>query len=141
MLKSWATIASYAIGTIAVFVTAFTYWSNSRRERAKWAAHLYEKFYEDGRYKDIREKLDSSPNHPAVVELVTKERSAFTDYLNFFELVAFLARAKQITGSDVLSLFQYYLDCLRRHRAVMEYIGTQTKGFEQLKDFLNETAF
>ncbi len=45
----------------------------------------------------------------------------FTDYLNFFEMVTFLADTGQLSKKDLLRLFRYYLLCLKRHRVVMNY--------------------
>ena len=126
-------------GGIAAFAAAWTYWSNSKRERAKWAVQLYDKFYESDRYKKMRDELDCAPDEDAVQEHVRLESAAFTDYLNFFELVTFLAETTQISKKDVLRLFQYYLHCLKRHRAVMNYLNDKDKGFEQLRGFLNKT--
>ena len=62
----------------------------------------------------------------------------FTDYLNFFELVAVLADNKQLSNDDVLDFFDYYLRCLRRHPAVMAYIDKQANGFQHLSGFLSK---
>ncbi|HTD54090.1 MAG TPA: hypothetical protein VK670_01815 [Silvibacterium sp.] len=137
--SSVVTALGFMGGTITLCVGVLTYRRNSRAERAKWAGQLFEKFYEADRYKKIRQKLDCGADDPAVAELVAQEGSGFTDYLNFFELVTFLARSEQLSRSDVLSLFKYYLDCLRQHPTVMKYVRDKSKGFEQLRDFLNET--
>jgi hypothetical protein len=71
--------------------------------------------------------------------LVKEELSTFTDYLNFFELVAFLADTKQLGEKDVMSLFNYYLKCLKRHTAVRDYLSDSRNGFEHLTGFLDKT--
>lgn len=124
---------------IAAVAALWTYRSNSRRERAKWAVQLYDKFYETDHYKPIREKLDCAPDAAAdVVQLVTQESAEFTDYLNFFEMVSYLAKSRQLSKDDVLSLFQYYLQCLKRHDSVINYLENKDKGFEQLSGFLKD---
>jgi hypothetical protein len=70
---------------------------------------------------------------------VESESDDFTDYLNFFELVTFLAKTKQLSESDVLSLFHYYLRCLKGQKAVMKYLNNQKNGFEHLSGFLKRT--
>ncbi|HUY81395.1 MAG TPA: hypothetical protein VMU92_06695 [Acidobacteriaceae bacterium] len=129
----------YCVAIIAAIVALWTYRSNSRRERAKWAVQLYDKFYETDHYKPIREKLDCGPDTAAdVVQLATQESPEFTDYLNFFEMVSYLAKSKQLSKNDVLSLFQYYLQCLKKHDAVMTYLNNKENGFEQLRKFLRD---
>ena len=82
-----------AIGTMVAALTAvFVYLRNSKLERAKWALSLYEKFYERQELKKIRDILDNDTDHADVSSLVIKCSADFTDYLNFFEFVAFLEK-------------------------------------------------
>lgn len=141
-LKDWKAIAelvSFVVGAVAAIIAVMTYRSNAKRERAKWVAQLYEKFYEGDRYKNMREKLDDAQNAEEIEALVNKESAEFTDYLNFFELVTFLAKTDQLLESDVLLLFRYYLRCLKDQKAVMKYLNNQKNGFEQLSGFLKTT--
>jgi len=96
-----AKIFSYVGPTIAAFWAVYVYWSGARRERAKWAESLYSRFFENKELKEIREALDCDPGNPEVATLVTKESPEFTDYLNFFELVAYLEESKQLKARDV----------------------------------------
>ena len=137
--KTVAEIVSGIVGPVAAIIAVKTYRNNSQRERAKWAVQLHEKFYEDDRYKNIRELLDSDGNTPEVRKLVEEEAADFTDYLNFFELVSFLVETKQLSKADVLSLFHYYLRCLQLHSVVMKYLNKRDKGFEQLSEFFRTT--
>ena len=128
----------YLAATIAALGAFLTYWNNSQRERAKWAAQLYEKFYETYYYKPIRKVLDCTPNSTEVIELVAEESDEFTDYLNFFEMVCFLAAKRQVLKKDVSTLFGYYLCCLKKHEAVMRYLNNKDNSFEQLSGFLKD---
>ncbi len=140
-LKAVLQLASYVVAIFAAIVALQTYLANSRRERAKWAVQLFEKFYESDHYKEVREKLDSTADQPPVKELVKQEGAEFTDYMNFFELVAYLAATKQLSSSDVMTLFEYYLRTMKRHRSVMDYLNRREKGFERLSTLLNSTDF
>ena len=142
LLQWWQSIAQPTYYTVGVFAAIFavrTYRKNSKLERARWAVQLYEKFYEAHQYTKVRDTLDCDADVESVQELVSQEESEFTDYLNFFELVAFLAYTHQLSRDDVLRLFQYYMSCLKRHSVVMKYINDRTKGFEQLRSFLATT--
>ncbi len=138
----WKDVIS-AIGTIAtvfaVVWAAFVYSKNSRLERAKWLASLYEKFYEKGHLKAIRDKLDCDDEVSFDISKLIREESAdFTDYLNFFEFVAFLKSSKQLKYEEVEQLFGYYLSCLNRRKDVRQYIGE--KDYELLNELLKEFA-
>lgn len=85
------------------------------------------RFFEKSELKQVRDTLDCEADEEAVNALVTAEGAVWTDYLNFFELVAYLQESKQVAAQDVIALFEYYIGCLKRHRAVVMYIEDQAK--------------
>ena len=129
------TISAVGTVTAAVFA-AVVYKRNSTFERAKWASSLYEKFYEGATLKQIRDRLDCIKDLDCVNEIVIREEPAFTDYLNFFEFIAFLRSSKQLKDSEIDVLFGYYLDCLNRHDRVKTYISNPENGYEGLAKLL-----
>ncbi|HEY0379831.1 MAG TPA: hypothetical protein VGC87_23140 [Pyrinomonadaceae bacterium] len=121
------------IGTlVAAFLAVFTFRRNARLDRARWALSLYEKFYEKQELKKIRDVLDCESDTEQVNKLVLEGKSDFTDYLNFFEFVAFLQHNKQLQNREVEDLFGYYLDCLKGHERVRKYI--KKEGYEKLDE-------
>jgi hypothetical protein len=130
-----ATIA--ALGALATAIFAyFTFRRNARLERARWALSLYEKFYERKELKDIRETLDCESDVEQVIELILEEKADFTDYLNFFEFIAFLKHNKQLRDEEVEDLFGYYLRCLKRHERIRKYIRDQ--DYQKLDQLLEK---
>jgi len=128
-----------SLGTLAAAFTAlWVYRKNSRLERARWAWDLYKSFYQEKDLKEVRDQLDCSAGSQTVTELVTEEGSQFTNYLNFFEYIAFLKNAKQLKDSEVHDLFGYYLNCLKRHDSVRAYIVRPENGYEGLVKLLDE---
>jgi len=126
-----------ALGAVVAAVfAAFVYQRNSALERAKWASSLYDKFYEGTTLKLVRDKLDCPKDNDYVNETVIREEPAFTDYLNFFEFIAFLNSSKQLKNSEIEALFGYYLDCLNRHDRVRQYISNRENGYEGLDKLL-----
>lgn len=126
-----------AVGTaLAAGFAACVYRRNSALERAKWASTLYEKFYEATTLKQMRDRLDCLNDVDSVNEIVIREEPAFTDYLNFFEFIAFLKKSKQLKDSEIEVLFGYYLDCLNRHDRVKQYISNPDNGYEGLANLL-----
>ena len=130
-----ATISATGTALAAGFA-AFVYRRNSALERAKWASSLYEKFYEATTLKQMRDRLDCLNELNSVNEIVIREEPAFTDYLNFFEFIAFLKTSKQLKDSEIEALFGYYLDCLNRHDRVRQYISNPENGYEGLMSLL-----
>lgn len=137
-----AAILTAAITLVVVSISAFyavrTYRKNATLEHAKWLFSLYEKFYEKEHLKDIRNKLDCKETTKEVENFVKNEPFEFTDYLNFFEFVAFLKKSDQITFNEIDDLFGYYLNCISRHKSVRNYL--KPNGYELLNDLLNEMA-
>ena len=126
-----------AVGTaLAAGFAAFVYSRNSTLERAKWASSLYDKFYQATTLKQMRDRLDCLNDSDSVNEIVIREEPSFTDYLNFFEFIAFLKASKQLKDSEIEALFGYYLDCLNRHDRVKQYISNPENGYEGLADLL-----
>jgi hypothetical protein len=130
-------ILSSVAGIVAAFWALWVYGNNSRRERARWAESLYTRFYEKAELKTVRDQLDCAAGDATVARLVTEEIPALTDYLNFFEFVAYLQSSKQLSETDAQALFGYYLDCLRRHKDVVGYIRNKDKGFAYLSRIMS----
>ena len=127
----------YLMAAVGAFVAVLTYRRNSAVERARWLASLYSKFYEAPDLKRIRTALDEGlPNASPVQDLVRTEDSDFTDYLNFFEFVAYLKARGQLSKRDVAALFDYYLRLLSKHEDVRKYILDDRKGYGYLKKLL-----
>ena len=121
----------------SVAIGVLTYWRNSQLERARWLASLYTKFYEALDLKMIRETLDcSAPNSPEVLKLVEEQDARFTDYLNFFEFMAYLKACGQLSKKDVAALFDYYLRVLSKHEGVRKYVLDDRNGYGYLKRLL-----
>jgi hypothetical protein len=132
-----AQIVSSLVAAGSALGAVFVYWRKARGERARWAENLYSRFFEKQELKEIRNILDCDPGTPEVAALVTNESPQWTDYLNFFELVAYLEESRQLKARDVKALFEYYLGCLKKHQPVMNYIVDESNGFEHLRKFLS----
>jgi hypothetical protein len=127
----------YWMAAAGVLVAARTYRKNSVLERARWLANLYSKFYEAPDLKNIRRTLDECPpNDPEIQKIVADEREDFTDYLNFFEFMAYLRHRSQLSERDVAALFDYYLRNLSKHESVRKYVEKDRNGFGFLKELL-----
>jgi len=125
------------IGGLAVLLGLLQYRSNSRLERARWLASLYDKFYEKVHLKRVREVLDSKA--VALQEIKQKVSDAeLSDYLNFFEFVAVLKKSGQLKQEEVEDLFGYYLGRLSDKPEIRDYIVRN--GYELLDVLLRDRA-
>ncbi len=122
-------------------------WADRRKndlEKAKWLSQLFQSFYEKDTYKGMRRKFDFG-NMDDVLGLIRKDSGTapvfheeeqilfdqFTDYLNFFELVAYLSKLEQLDSEDIKAVFAYYLGRLVKIDTTTEirtYIETNGYG-------------
>ncbi len=136
-LAAYAQTIYYFLAAGAAIIAVFTYYKNSALERARWLSSLYSKFYEAPDLKRIRKCLDENlPNADEITELVRTEDPDFTDYLNFFEFMAYLEDRRQLSSRDVAALFDYYLRVLSKHKEVREYVLEDRNGYGYLKKLL-----
>jgi hypothetical protein len=137
-VRTFIQSGSSVAGIIAVFWALWVYHNNSRRERARWTESLYARFYERTELKAVREMLDCKSGSAEVSSLVAEEPAALTDYLNFFEFMAYLEKSRQLSKADMKALFDYYLKCLSRHKELSAYIQDPQDGFENLRRILSD---
>ena len=130
----------YFAAVIAAVFSVLQYWSNSRREKARWLLDLYQRFYQDPMRK-VREALDWAKadfcNEPLKEENST-QLANLDDYLNFFEFVAYLEKLGQISKEDIRHLFQYFLEDLGKE-PVSSYISRY--GYENLYNLLGTLGY
>jgi hypothetical protein len=143
-------ISSVVIPAIALIITAIggwiticTYKKNSNIRRAEWLYSLFEKFFCQANYAEIRQLLDYD-NKEQIIRLqkaVKMHSDAFLeekliDYLNFFEFIASLWRLKQLSLKEIRMMFDYYIRRLGDYDFIMEYLNQE--GFEGLVDLIKE---
>ena len=143
------------LGTLAVAALALWARQNYRRqvnlEQMRWLQQLYDSFYNSDRYRAVRQAVDfdeldqtlellrrgdADPHQLSLPERTQLDQ--FTDYLNFFEWVAFLEKEGQLTFEQLDTMFKYYLIRLLqvdKNRQLRKYI--QDKGYEQLDRLLD----
>jgi hypothetical protein len=120
-------------------------------EQMRWLQQLYDSFYNGERYKEVRQVIDfdelgqtmellrrgdADPHQLSLPERAKLDQ--FTDYLNFFEWLAYLEDEKQLTFRQLDTMFGYYLTRLSqvdRNRQLRQYI--RDNGYEQLHRLLD----
>jgi len=149
-LQGWGTLALAFAAFYGATQAVREYKSRSETERAKWLSDLFHRFYEENRYAITRQKIDFEDIED-MLGLIEKDKNpgadfslqernlfdALTDYLNFFEYIAYLRAQEQLTDDDIDAMFDYYLrrfDEIQRSKELRQYI--KDSGFENLSKLL-----
>ena len=138
-------IPSAAVLTAAVGggITIYIYYKNSKLEKAKWLYSLFEKFFYEDKYDEIRQLLDYD-RKDKIEELKTVIKShsqedleeKLVDYLNFFEFISSLKKMNQLSLSEIQMMFDYYIRRLGDYDFLMEYLDEES--FNGLKELVIE---
>jgi gamma-glutamylcyclotransferase (GGCT)/AIG2-like uncharacterized protein YtfP len=144
-LLEWLRINKDAVQALATVLASLSflygimkYRGTVQLKRAEWLHKLFLSFYEQTRYRQIRELLDGRQRNPGetALQAVTRlhKESELDDYLNFFEFLAGLQTLGQMRKKDVLILFEYWIQRLRCDPDIAEYI--RRFGYENLSKLL-----
>ncbi len=79
---------------------------------------------------------DSPVEEAELAAKVADEDPEFTDFLNFFELVAYLTAIRTLSRGDAEALLGYYFELLQQKPLVSAYIEMKAKSFENLRTYL-----
>ncbi len=126
------------IGAVAAAFGLYNYIKNVQTKRAEFIYKLHTDFFVSQTYKEVRSILDSDDESSGEERerYIAEEPEEFTDFLNFFELVAYLQKRGDLSTKDVEALLGYYLSLLSDHKPIRRYIGNQANGFEELNRLL-----
>jgi hypothetical protein len=129
---------AWVAAIVAMIVAVVNYRSQTRLKQAEWLKSLFEKFFENSTYKEVRVWLDYGTLHErltvndAVLRQANEEK--FTDFLNFFEFIGVLYSRKHLSFDQVYDVFDYYLKKLAADTCCREWIDQYS--FEKLKALL-----
>lgn len=135
-------ILAYCAAIFGIIFTAITYRNNNRIKRGEWLKSLFEKFFENGTFSEVRQVIEyeriSSFLELDAKKMATNQKNEelLVNYLNFFEFVSVLVKNKHVTGDEVIDLFEYYLAAIRKNDFIVQYISQF--GFKNLYKLLNE---
>jgi hypothetical protein len=136
----------------ATFHGTQEYRARTDSDRLKWLSQLQVEFFESKIFLLIRQKIDYDEMDD-IFALIQRDRlpdaqfgqsekelfDKFTDYLNFFEFIAYVRFEKQMLKKDVAALFDYYLRRLGEiHRAAELLSYLKENNFENLHKLLVE---
>jgi hypothetical protein len=125
-------------GVVGIFIALLNYRNQVRIKRAELAKSLYEKFFENNIYKEVRVWLDYGHLHARLTAEDEQQREIneekFTDFLNFFEFISVLYTSRQLTFKLVYEVFDYYLKKIKTDADCKDWI--ERYSFEKLKILL-----
>jgi len=141
VLLEWGAKLVAGLGAVlAVTVAVINYRAQTRLKQAEWLKSLFEKFFENSTYKEVRVWLDYGHLHArlSVEDAGAREinEEKFTDFLNFFEFIGVLYWRKHLTLEQVYNVFGYYLMKIKQDADCQEWIGQYS--FEKLKVLLDQ---
>ena len=135
------TLAPYVAIAVAAVSAAYAikaYAQNTKTKTGEFLTALHQSFFVEPTYKKIRDTLDQTAKPELARALVSEESSDFTDFLNFFELAAYMRKRGNLSSEDVEALLGYYLQILKTNTVVYGYICAEKNGFEHLKKLLTD---
>jgi hypothetical protein len=141
VLVEWLVKLVAGIGALtAVLIGVVNYRAQTRLKQAEWLKSLFEKFFENSTYKEVRIWLDYGYLHDrlTVGEISLREvnEEKFTNFLNFFEFIGVLYSRKHLTIEQVSDVFDYYLRKIKSDADCQLWINQYS--FEKLKLLLGQ---
>jgi hypothetical protein len=131
------------ISAVVALLSAVVAWSavrvTQRSKAADFLFTLHQRFFEEEIYSEFRDLLDDREAHSHVEAAVAAESNPLIAFLNFFEFAAYLVKRKVLEKSDVLALFGYYLQLIKRTPAITKYTAKKDKSFSHLNTMLDWT--
>ena len=132
-------IISYILSGVGIIIAGVSYSNDRKIKRAEWLKSLFEKFYENDFYKDVRKWIDFEElsKELSIDDDHTKEEK-LGDFLNFFEFIATLESENQIRLIEIMKLFSYYLILIKKSEICKEYIiRYKFRNLQKLLDKIN----
>src|SRR5579863_1331097 len=127
-------------GVIGIFIALLNYRNQVRIKRDELVKSLYEKFFENNSYKEVRVWLDYGHLHARLTvedgQQLEINEEKFTDFLNFFEFIGVLYTSRQLTFKLVSEVFDYYLRKIKVDADCKDWIDRYS--FEKLKALLRK---
>lgn len=127
--------------TVGGAVTIYIYYRNSYLQRAQWLYSLFEKFFHQSNYREMRLLLDHEKSEDIERLKATLKSDCeaqleeqLVDYLNFFHFIASLWKLGQLPLKEIQMMFQYYICRLADFPFLMQYIHDE--GFDGLAELI-----
>lgn len=118
---------------------------NNKLRRTDLLNALFEKFFYQNKYSEIRKHLDYSSKHDDLMKLLKEAlidhaneeiEERCVDFFNFFEFIAVLWKLGQLKIKEIKFMFEYYIKMIDNNAYAKQYL--EDNGFENLLDLINK---
>lgn len=142
IIASVVTALSFIVASVIALITLHI---NNRLRRTDLLNALFEKFFYQSKYTEIRKHLDYSTKHDDLIKLLEEAlinhnneelEEKCVDFFNFFEFIAVLWKLKQLQIKEIKFMFEYYVKMLDNNPYARRYL--EYNGFENLLDLIKE---
>ncbi len=142
VIASVVTALSFIVASVIALISLRI---NNRLRRTDLLNGLFEKFYYQSKYAEIRKLLDYSSKHEDLTKLLEETltnhkneglEEKCVDFFNFFEFIAVLWKLKQLQINEIKYMFEYYIKMLDNNSYSRGYL--ENNGFENLLDLIKE---
>jgi hypothetical protein len=106
-------IDAYIAAISGIGFTAIGYFKNNKLKRGEWLKTLFEKFYEQEKFKEIRREIEYGSLEKYLMidsggKLTNIENEEeLVNHLNFFEFIAALLKYQQISQLEINDMFGF----------------------------------
>ena len=139
-IKDVFDIVSKVAAGAGVLIAALTYSRQIRIKHGEWLQSLFEKFFENENFKEVRSWLDYDELDKKIQAVDDSEKrkneEKFTDFLNFFEFIGILHFRNELNFKEINVLFDYYLKKIKSNHNCQIWIDEY--GFKKLKTLLDK---
>lgn len=133
-VKEWLDILVPAVVVIGGCASVWRYQWNSARERAHWLFELHQRFHQEPRFRGMRARVESR-----AAPFPERDLTRLDDYLNFFELIAWLVKRRELKVDEVLALFSYPLRMIAKNPEVLAHL--RQYDYETLEALLRRLRY
>ena len=142
VIASVVTALSFIVASVIALISLRI---NNRLRRTDLLNALFEKFFYQSKYAEIRKHIDYSDKHDGLKKqleeaLINHKNEELeekcVDFFNFFEFIAVLWKLKQLRIDEIKYMFEYYIKMLDNNPYSKGYL--KNNGFENLIDLIKE---
>ncbi len=119
IIASVITALSFIVASIIALISLRV---NNRLRRTDLLNALFEKFFYQSKYAEIRKHIDYSSKHDDLMKQLEESlinhnkneedlEEKCVDFFNFFEFIAVLWKLKQLQIKEIKYMFEYYKKC------------------------------
>ena len=119
IIASVITALSFIVASIIALISLRV---NNRLRRTDLLNALFEKFFYESKYAEIRKHIDYSSKHDDLMKQLEESlinhnkneedlEEKCVDFFNFFEFIAVLWKLKQLQIKEIKYMFEYYKKC------------------------------